>query len=94
MTAYDCAAEASRISTRPAALTRLGHETARLVKLWRNRRAFNRLHELTEAQLADIGISRNDLHDALEARAVDDPTARLMAIADARASVMAIGRPV
>lgn len=94
MTAYDCAAEASRISTRPAALARLGLGTVRLVRLWRNRRAFNRLYELTEAQLADIGISRNDLHDALEARSVDDPTARLMAIADARASVMAVGRPV
>ncbi|MET3661679.1 DUF1127 domain-containing protein [Aquamicrobium ahrensii] len=89
MTACDCAAPVSRISVRPSALARLGLDVRRLLTLWRNRRAFNRLCEMTEAELADIGVSRSDLHDALEVRFAGDPTARLRAIADARATIVA-----
>src|SRR5690606_12721244 len=93
MTACDCAAETSRISTRPAALTRIGHATLRLLKLWRNRRAFRRLSELTDHELADIGLARADLDVALGA-SPSDPTARLMAIADARAGLTGVAKSV
>lgn len=94
MTACDCAAETSRISTRPAALTRIGHATLRLLKLWRNRRAFRRLSELTDHELADIGLARADLDVALGASPSGDPTARLMAIADARAGLTGVAKSV
>lgn len=94
MTACDCAAETSRLSVRPSAVTRLGHAVLRLVTLWRNRRTFRRLSEMTDAELADIGITRADLDAATEVSLSDDPTARLMAIADARAGLTAAAKSV
>jgi len=94
MTACDAAADISSMSVRPSALPRVGLGAVRFVTLWRNRRAFNRLCDLTETGLADIGISRGDLHDARDVPFTGDPTARLMAIADARADAMVLARPV
>lgn len=94
MTACDCAAETSRLSVRPSAVTRLGYAVLRLVTLWRNRRTFRRLSEMTDAELADIGITRADLDAATEVSLSDDPTARLMAIADARAGLTVAAKSV
>lgn len=94
MTACDAAADISRMSVRPSALARVGLGALRFVTLWRNHRAFNRLCDLTETELADIGISRGDLDDARGVRFTGDPTARLMAIADARGDAVGPARPV
>lgn len=53
---------------------------ARLVKLYRalkNRRAVMNLEDFTDQQLADIGLSRDDLGTCLSAPWYDDPSARL-----------------
>lgn len=92
MTACDCAAETSRLSVRPSAIMRLGSATFRLVTLWKNRRTFRRLSEMTDAELADIGITRADIDDATEVSFGRDPTARLMAIAGARDGLTAAAK--
>jgi uncharacterized protein YjiS (DUF1127 family) len=54
------------------------------MRAWRNRRAFYRLGELTDAELNDIGLTRADLYAANAAPYGRDPTARLRDIVDAR----------
>jgi hypothetical protein len=49
---------------------------------------------MTDAELADIGITRADLDAATEVSLSDDPTARLMAIADARAGLTVAAKSV
>ncbi len=94
MTACDCAAEASRLSVRPSAIKRLARAVLSLVTLWENRRTFRRLSEMTDAELADIGITRADIDAANEISSGCDPTERLMAIADARSGLMGAARSV
>jgi uncharacterized protein YjiS (DUF1127 family) len=81
MTAYDFAAEASRISTRPAVATRVAYAFVNFYKAWKNRRAFYRLGEMSDAELADIGLTRADLYVAIDGPFGADPTAKLRAIA-------------
>ena len=57
-----------------------------IFRAWKNRRAFHRLGELSDAELADIGLTRADLHVAVDTPLGSDPTARLRAIAGARTS--------
>lgn len=73
MTSCDCAAETSRLSVRPSVIMRLGSTTLRLVTLWRNRRTFRALSEMSDAELADIGITRADIDDATEVFSVAIP---------------------
>ncbi|WP_244656203.1 MULTISPECIES: DUF1127 domain-containing protein [unclassified Rhizobium] len=42
-----------------------------------NRIAANRLNEMDDHQLADIGLTRNDLKNAFDAGLTSDPTTRL-----------------
>jgi uncharacterized protein YjiS (DUF1127 family) len=84
MTAYDFAAEASRISTRPAVATRVAGALVNFYTAWKNRRAFYQLGEMTDFELADIGLTRADLHVAIDAPFGTDPTVRLRAIATDR----------
>ncbi|KQT87942.1 DUF1127 domain-containing protein [Aurantimonas sp. Leaf443] len=55
-----------------------------IVKALINRRAAMRVSEMPDRMLKDIGLRRDDIHDALHADWRDDPTFRL-AIAAARA---------
>jgi uncharacterized protein YjiS (DUF1127 family) len=57
---------------------------ADLLRAWKNRRAFYRLGELSDAELADIGLTRSDLHVAIAAPFASDPTARLRDMAAER----------
>ncbi|KQZ93226.1 hypothetical protein ASD64_19025 [Mesorhizobium sp. Root157] len=84
MIAYDFAAEASRISTRPAVATRVAGALINFYKAWKNRRAFYRLGEMSDAELADIGLTRADLHVAIDTPFGTDPTAKLRAITSDR----------
>ena len=42
------------------------------IRAWNNRRQFRRLHDMSDWELADIGLSRDDLRDAWKRR-VDTP---------------------
>lgn len=81
MTAFDFAAEASRISTRPAVATRVANALVNSYKAWKNRRAFYRLGEMSDAELADIGLTRADLHVAIDGPFGTDPTVKLRTLA-------------
>jgi uncharacterized protein YjiS (DUF1127 family) len=83
MSSYDLAASSGK-AARPATATRVTRIAAELYRAWKNRRAFYRLGELSDAELADIGLTRTDLHVAVAAPFASDPTVRLRDIAGER----------
>lgn len=88
MTTYDFAGETSRITARPAIATRAVIAVANFYRAWKNRRAFYRLGEMSDAELADIGLTRSDLHVAIDVPFGSDPTVKLRCIAGARAGTI------
>ncbi len=74
----------SRSATLSAIATRAVAGLAAFLRAWRNRRAFYRLGELTDAELADIGLTRADLHVAIDVPFGGDPTVKLRALASRR----------
>jgi uncharacterized protein YjiS (DUF1127 family) len=82
MSAYDLAAAPTGKVAHPAA--RLTGIVADLYRTWKNRRAFYRLGELSDAELADIGLTRTDLHVVVASPFGRDPTVRLRALAEER----------
>ena len=65
MTALEFATETMQPAARPAFLARGINAVSQLVRSWKNRRAFYRLGDMSDAELADIGLTRGDLHVAL-----------------------------
>lgn len=51
---------------------------------WKNRREFMRLGQMSDAELADIGLRRADLHAAVGLPFGIDPTVRLYDVVRAR----------
>ena len=88
MTTIDFATETSRITSRPAVATRVANTIANVYRAWKNRRAFYRLGEMSDAELADIGLTRADLHVAIDVPFGCDPTVKLRAIASDRADTI------
>jgi uncharacterized protein YjiS (DUF1127 family) len=86
MTAFEFAAAPSGRTARAA--RRLLRVAADAWRALRNRRAFYRLGELSDAELADIGLTRCDLHAAFDGPFGRDPTVRLRAIVDERANAV------
>jgi uncharacterized protein YjiS (DUF1127 family) len=86
MSAYDFAAVPSGKDAHPA--VRLTRIVADLYRMWKNRRAFYRLGELSDAELADIGLTRTDLHVVVAAPFASDPTLRLRELVDERIGTM------
>ena len=84
MTTFDFATETSRITSRPAVATRVANAVANVYRAWKNRRAFYRLGEMSDAELADIGLTRADLHVAVAVPFGRDPTVKLRSIATDR----------
>ncbi|TPK93434.1 DUF1127 domain-containing protein [Mesorhizobium sp. B2-4-12] len=84
MTMIDFATETSRIITRPAVATRVANTVSSAYRAWKNRRAFYRLGEMSDAELADIGLTRADLHVAVDVPFGRDPTVILREIASDR----------
>ena len=72
-------------AARPAVALRLARKVVDTLRAWRNRRQIYRLAEMSEWELADIGLTRADLSVAWNSPMSVDPTARLGALADARA---------
>lgn len=87
MATFDFATETSRITTRPAVATRVANAVANAYRAWKNRRVFYRLGEMSDTELADIGLTRADLHVA-NVPFGRDPTVRLRAIAADRADTI------
>ena len=84
MTTLDFAPETSRITSRPSVAARVAHAVSNFYQAWKNRRAFYRLGEMSDAELADIGLTRADLHVAIDVPFGRDPTAILREIASDR----------
>ncbi|TGP48407.1 DUF1127 domain-containing protein [bacterium M00.F.Ca.ET.230.01.1.1] len=88
MITIEFASETPRITTRPAVATLVVNAIANSYRAWKNRRAFYRLGEMTDAELADIGLTRADLHVAVAVPFGRDPTVKLRAIASERADTI------
>jgi uncharacterized protein YjiS (DUF1127 family) len=85
MTAFDHFSGASRFAARSNAVARLVQVASNLFKALKNRREFYRLGDMSDAELADIGLTRADLHVAHGHPIGTDPTAALGVIARRRA---------
>ena len=85
MTAFDHISGSSRFATRPNIVARLVQVAFNLFKAFKNRREFYRLGELSDAELADIGLTRADLHVAYGHPLGTDPTSALSVIVQRRA---------
>jgi uncharacterized protein YjiS (DUF1127 family) len=92
MTATDCT---ETRSSPPMALNLVSIVTAKLAGLFRavrNRREMYHLGQMSDVELADIGLRRGDLFEVAEAPLAIDPTGRLSAIAASRLHDKTIGR--
>jgi uncharacterized protein YjiS (DUF1127 family) len=70
----------SRFATRPNLVVRALRAVFNIYRAFRNRREFYRLGEFSDAQLADIGLTRADLHVAVARPFAGDPTVSLNAM--------------
>lgn len=86
MSTYELAAETSRITTRPTVAVRALAGIVAFLRAWKNRRAFYRLGEMSDAELADIGLTRADLYVAIDVPFGSDPTVKLRTLASSRSS--------
>lgn len=71
-------------TTRETLAVRAVNAVSDLYRSWKNRRAFYRLGEMSDTELADIGLTRADLSVAINMPFGADPTERLRHITDAR----------
>jgi uncharacterized protein YjiS (DUF1127 family) len=84
MTATQCT---QTHASRPLALNLVSIVTAKVANLFRavrNRREMYHLGQMSDVELADIGLRRGDLFAVAEAPLTIDPTGHLGAIAAAR----------
>ena len=84
MTTCDQTTETLHAATRPAVAARVMNAVANFLRAWKNRRAFYHLGEMSDTELADIGLTRSDLNVAIDLPFGSDPTAHLGTMADAR----------
>jgi uncharacterized protein YjiS (DUF1127 family) len=72
--------------TRPAVapVVRIANAVSNFLRAWKNRREFYRLGEMSDTELADIGLTRTDLSVAIDLPFGRDPTAHLGALAETR----------
>ncbi len=82
MTTTTHAAEAMHRPARP--VVRVVNALRAIVTAWKNRRDFYRLGEMSDTELADIGLRRSDLNVVVDLPFGRDPTIYLGSIAEAR----------
>jgi uncharacterized protein YjiS (DUF1127 family) len=92
MTTLDHTAMQLPAASRPAFWARVTRGGASFIRIWRNRQAFGRLADLSDKELADIGLIRADLMTADNGHG--DPTARLSMIVHQRLSAEDAARRV
>ena len=85
MATFEHARKTILIAALPAFAARAMNTISNAYRAWKNRREFYRLGEMTDAELADIGLTRADLHVVADLSFRADPTRRLRYIAVARA---------
>lgn len=88
MTTLDHADATSRITARPALLARAFNAVMHLYRVWRHRRDFYKLGEMSDNELADIGLVRTDLLVAIDLPFAADPTSRLNGIRQRRSDLV------
>ncbi len=71
---------------RPALAVRAAQNLVAAFRAWKNRREIYHLGMMSEWELADIGLTRADLHVAWREPFGVDPTVKLGHIAEARAA--------
>ncbi len=77
----------------PVALfSRAVNAVAATLRSLANLREFRRLHEMSDHELADIGLERRDLIDAWDRRVDTDPTRYLDSLVRSRGGLMAKAR--
>jgi len=76
------AAQTMQQTARPVA--RVVNAIMGFLSAWKNRRDFYRLGEMSDAELADIGLTRSDLNVVVDLPFNRDPTTYLGTIAEAR----------
>ncbi len=84
MTTLTRASETMHAAPRPAFSTRVVNAVSGFVRALKNRRAVYHLGEMSDTELADIGLTRADLNVAVDLPLGIDPTAHLGSVADAR----------
>jgi uncharacterized protein YjiS (DUF1127 family) len=84
MTSLEHAALPMTASSRPVIFVRALQHFFSFARALKNRREIYRLGAMTDVELADIGLTRSDLHVAVRSPLGVDPTARLGSIASAR----------
>lgn len=91
MTALDTRTTLTPAAARPALGLRVvnaglavANQIAKHYRSWRNRREIYRLGEMSDAQLADIGLVRGDLHVVWQTPIGIDPTEQLGRMSEAR----------
>jgi uncharacterized protein YjiS (DUF1127 family) len=84
MTTLDHFSSTPHFAPRPNVIVRAAQALLNIYAAFKNRRAFYRLGELSDAELADIGLSRADLHVAVASPFAVDPTASLSVIVGRR----------
>lgn len=95
MTTLDHCTETTRSAARPVNAMRIVNYIADLFRAWKNRRAFYRLGEMTDTELADVGLTRGDLYVAVDLPFATDPTAQLRSIRRSRSeNVEAMARRI
>ncbi len=76
-------------------LARIFRFVADFLRAWKHRRQVYRLGDMSDAQLADIGLVRSDLNVVVDLPFTRDPTAQLGAFAAARQrEIEAVARQV
>jgi uncharacterized protein YjiS (DUF1127 family) len=88
MTMLERSPLALRAETSRGLAMRLAIAVSAAYRGWRNRREFRRLGEMSDYELADVGLTRADLHLAMASPFDFDPTARLGVLAEARVEAM------
>lgn len=69
---------------RRSPLTAIVNVVSKYLRAWKNRREFYRLGEMSDTELADIGLTRSDLSVVVDLPFGKDPTAHLGSLAAAR----------
>lgn len=85
MTAAHHSATPITAAARPGFAARVARAAAGLLAIWNSRRAMRQLSDLSDWELADLGLVREDIARAYEVPLLDDPTLRLQQIVRKRA---------
>jgi uncharacterized protein YjiS (DUF1127 family) len=92
MTTLENATLPMTASSRPVLFARTVKQLLAFARAVKNRREIYRLGAMTDIELADIGLTRTDLHVAVRSPLGVDPTVQLGSIASARGDAARRGR--